>query len=146
MQVKEVMSGSVELIDPNAMIRDAAIRMRDQDLGAIPVAENDRLIGMVTDRDIVVRAVAQDRGGGTTAVREVMAEKIYYCFEEDSLDAAGRAMADHKVRRLPVLNKDKRLVGMVALADLSRAGPEGAAAAEAALKEVTKPSPHQPRR
>ncbi len=143
MQVSEIMHRGAELIDPNTMIRDAAIRMRDHDLGALPVGENDRLIGMVTDRDIVVRAVASDRGGGTTSVREVMSEGVYYCMEDASLDEAARLMAEHKVRRMPVVNRDKRLVGVLSLADLARSGSE---AAKDALAEVTEPSPHEPRR
>lgn len=145
MQVREIMSPSVELIDPNTMIRDAAVRMRDQDLGALPVAENDRLIGMVTDRDIVCRAVAADRGGGVTAVREVMSENVYYCFEDDDVERASRIMAEHRVRRLPVLDRDERLVGLVSLADLSHGGGEIADAAEAALGEITEPAPRAPR-
>lgn len=144
MQIRDIMSRSVELTDPNAMIRDAAVRMRDQDVGALPVGENDRLIGMVTDRDIVVRGVAQDRGGGTTAVREVMSAGITYCFDDDDVEQAKRLMAEHQLRRMPVVNRDKRLVGMVALADLARGG--AGASAQEALGEVAEPTPHQPRR
>lgn len=93
------MTPAVELIDANTMIRDAAVRMRDQDLGALPVGDGDRLIGMVTDRDIVVRAVAADRGGGTTAVREVMSEGLFPCDEDDTVEDAARLMAEHKLRR-----------------------------------------------
>lgn len=145
MQVGEVMSQSVEVIDPNTTIREAAVKMRDEDLGALPVGENDRLIGMVTDRDIAVRSVAADRAGGTTAVREAMSEKVYYCFEDDPLGRAGQVMAEHKVRRLPVLNREKRLVGMVSLADLSHGGEEGAQAVQGALADITEPTPHSPR-
>ncbi len=145
MQVTEIMSKSVELIDPNTTIREAAARMRDEDVGALPVGENDRLVGMVTDRDITVRAVAADRTAGTTAVRDTMSEKVYYCFEDDPLERAGQIMSEHKVRRLLVLNRDKRLVGMVSLADLSHGGEEGAEAVKGALAEITEPTPHRPR-
>lgn len=141
MQVHEVMTRSVELIDPNTTIRDAARRMRDGDLGALPVGENDRLIGMVTDRDITVRAVAEDRPAGNTPVREVMSEGIIYCFEDDPLDQAAKVMRQHLVRRLPVLTHDKRLVGVIALADLARHGAEGAEA----YKDIAQPT-EEPRR
>jgi len=119
MQVNEVMSRSVDLVNPNMRIRDAAICMRDDNVGALPVGENDRLIGMITDRDIAVRAVAEGRAT-TTQIRNVMSEKIYYCFDDNDVGEAARLMAEHQVRRLPVLNRDKRLVGIVALADLAR--------------------------
>ena len=122
MQVKEIMSRSVDLVDPNTTVRDAAIKMRDDDVGALPVGENDRLVGMITDRDIVIRAVAENKAPPQTPVRDVMSEGICYCFEDDAVDAAARIMADRQVRRLPVLNRDKRLVGIVAMADIARSG------------------------
>ncbi|MBF0335578.1 MAG: CBS domain-containing protein, partial [Alphaproteobacteria bacterium] len=82
--------------------------------------------GMVTDRDIVLRAVAMDRAPSECRVRDVMSEKIFYCFEDQSVEEASRVMAEHQVRRLPVLNRDKRLVGIVAIADLARADDEAA--------------------
>jgi CBS domain-containing protein len=142
MQVQEIMTRPAEVIDPNTTIREAARRMRAENFGAYPVGENDRLIGMVTDRDIVVRGVADDRGGGTTAVRDVMSEHVYYCFEDDDVEQAARVMSEHQVRRLPVLNRDKRLVGMLALADL---GQNKAKAAATALKGVSERT-GQPRR
>lgn len=137
MQVQEIMHTSVQLADPNMTIRDVARRMRAENIGALPVGENDRLVGMVTDRDIVMRAVADERNPGTTTVREVMSEGICYCFEDDEVDQAAEVMAQHQVRRLPVLNRNKRLVGVVALADIGRSG-EGAA--ESALKGISEPT------
>ncbi|MGK9233152.1 CBS domain-containing protein [Inquilinus limosus] len=137
MQVQEIMHTSVQLADPNMTIRDVARRMRAENIGALPVGENDRLVGMVTDRDIVMRAVADERNPGTTTVREVMSEGICYCFEDDEVDRAAEVMAQHQVRRLPVLNRNKRLVGVVALADLGRS-EEGAA--ESALKGISEPT------
>ena len=142
MQVREIMSRGAELIDPNTTIRDAAAKMRAANIGALPVGENDRLIGMVTDRDIVVRAVAENQSPGNTSVRKVMSEGICYCFEDDDAEEAARTMAEHQVRRLPVLNKDKRLVGVVALADLGRTGSRSAKDALAGISEPT----DQPRR
>ena len=123
MQIREIMSSEVELIAPNSTLRDAACMMRAEDIGAIPVGENDRLIGMITDRDIAIRCVAEDRQPSQCLVREAMSKKVCYCFEDDELDAAARIMADHQVRRLPVLNRNKRLVGVISLADLSLCDP-----------------------
>jgi CBS domain-containing protein len=137
MQIREIMTRSVELIDPNTRIKDAAERMRDDNIGALPVGENDRLVGMVTDRDLAVRAVAAGRAPTTTAVREVMSEKVFYCFEDNSLEDAARVMAEHQVHRLPVLNRDKRLVGIVALADLARTSDAAAREAICGISEPT---------
>jgi CBS domain-containing protein len=142
MQIQEIMTRNVELTDPNVTVRDVARKMRADNIGALPVGENDRLVGIVTDRDILVRAVAEDRAPGNTTVREVMSEKVYYCFEDDDAERAAQIMADHQVRRLPVLNRDKRLVGIVALADLGRSETD---VATRALKGVSEPT-DQPRR
>ena len=142
MKISEAMTREVEIIHPNDAIGDAARRMRDGNVGALPVGENDRLIGMVTDRDIVVRGVAENRLGGNAAVRDVMSEHVYYCFEDDDVEQAAKIMAEHQVRRLPVLNRSKRLVGIVALADLALTPTE---ASHAALKGISEPST-QPRR
>jgi CBS domain-containing protein len=137
MQVQQIMTPTVCIADPNMTIRDAAKCMRAENVGALPVGENDRLIGMVTDRDIAVRAVAEARSPGNTTVREVMSEGICYCFSDDDAEAAAQIMATHQVRRLPVLNRDKRLVGVIALADLGRAEDE---AAQGALKDISQPT------
>jgi CBS domain-containing protein len=137
MRISEIMTSDPELIDPTASIRDAARRMKNEDIGALPIGENDRLIGMVTDRDIAVRAVAEDRDPSTTTVRDVMSEKIYYCFEDDDIEDAARCMAENQVRRLPILNRDKRLVGIVSLADIANSGEE---CERVALEGVSEPS------
>ena len=142
MQIKEIMTSDPELIDPDASIRKAAKRMRDEDIGALPVGENDRLIGMVTDRDIAVRGVAEDLTPETTTVRDVMSEKVYYCFEDDDVEDAARCMAENQVRRLPILNRDKRLTGIVSLADIAQTGEE---CEKTALEGVSEPS-SEPRR
>jgi CBS domain-containing protein len=140
MQVKDVMTTTVDLADPNMKARDAARKMREDDVGALPVGENDRLVGMVTDRDIAMRAVAGDGPAENTAVRQVMSEGIYYCFEDETLQRAGEIMAEHQVHRLPVLNRKKRLVGMIAMADLARNGDEGQQAAMVALQGISQPT------
>jgi CBS domain-containing protein len=136
------MTEAVEIIDPNTTIRDVAKRMRADNIGALPVGENDRLIGMVTDRDIVVRAVAENLSAGNTSARDVMSEHVYWCFDDADVEKAAEIMAEHQVRRLPVINHDKRLVGIVSLADLGRLGES---AASKALEGISEPS-DQPRR
>jgi CBS domain-containing protein len=119
MQLKDVMTRNVQLTDPGTTLKSAAALMRDGDLGLLPVGENDRLIGTLTDRDIVISAVAEGKDPNSTAVRDAMSEGIAYCFEDQSVDEAADVMRERQIRRLPVLNRDKRLVGIVALADLA---------------------------
>lgn len=118
MKVSEAMTPEVQLAEPNQSIREAANLMGQLDIGALPVAENDRLVGMITDRDIAVRAIGQGRGPDTP-VREVMTSDIKYCYDDQSVDEVCRNMADLRVRRLPVVNRDKRLVGILSLGDLA---------------------------
>jgi CBS domain-containing protein len=119
MRVSEVMTRDVQVAAPDQSIRDAACAMADIDAGALPVGENDRLVGMITDRDIAIRAVAQGLPPDTR-IRDVMSKEMLYCFEDQDLDDVARNMSDVKVRRLPVLNRDKRLVGIVSLGDLAQ--------------------------
>jgi CBS domain-containing protein len=119
MIVKEAMSTDVQLINPDQTIREAAQMMVEIDAGALPVAENDRLVGMITDRDIAVRAVALGKPG-ETKVREIMSGEVLYCFEDEELTHVSRNMSDMKVRRLPVVNRDKRLVGLISFSDVAR--------------------------
>lgn len=134
MHVAQIMTAHVELTDPNTAITAAARRMRDEDIGALPVGENDRLVGMVTDRDIAVRGVAEGKDPDNCTVRDVMSDGVYYCFEDENVERAAAVMAEHKVRRLPILNREKRLVGVLALADLARAG-----SGDEALRSVSEP-------
>ena len=119
MRVSEAMTRDVRLCTPGQTIREAAKAMADIDAGALPVGENDRLIGMVTDRDIAIRAVAQGKGPDTP-VREVMSEHVHYCFDDQEMDDVAQNMGDIRVRRLPVVNRDKRLVGILSLGDVAR--------------------------
>ena len=135
MQVRDAMSDDVQIASPNQSIRDAAILMAKIDAGVLPVGDNDRLVGIITDRDIAVRAIALGKGPDTP-VREVMSEEVKYCFEDDDVDDVAQNMADIKVRRLPVLNKSKRLVGIVSLGDLAVAdGPANAGEALCGISE-----------
>jgi CBS domain-containing protein len=135
MQVRDAMSSDVRIANPNQTIRDAALLMAKIDAGILPVGENDRLVGMITDRDIAVRAIALGKGPDTP-VREVMTEDVKYCFEDDDVDEIAQNMADIKVRRLPVLNEGKRLVGIVSLGDLALVdGPANAGEALCGISE-----------
>lgn len=121
--LKDVMSYDVQVISPDATVQDAAAKMRDAGFGMLPVGENDRMIGAVTDRDIVVRAVAEGKGGDTL-VREVMSKDVLWCYEDDSVEAGADMMSQHQVRRLPVVNREKRLVGIVSLGDFAVAADD----------------------
>jgi CBS domain-containing protein len=118
MKVHEAMTSNVCIANPEQTIRQAATIMADIDAGALPVGENDRLVGMITDRDIAIRAVAKGLSPDTK-VRDVMSKEVLYCFDDEDLDTVSKNMSDAKVRRLPVLNRDKRLVGIVSFGDLA---------------------------
>jgi CBS domain-containing protein len=138
MKISECMSVDVEIAAPTDSVRDVANLMRRLDIGSLPVGENDRLVGMITDRDIVMRAVAQGKGPDTP-VREVMSSDIRYCFEDEDVEAVSEQMGEWKIRRLPVLNRDKRLVGIVSLGDVSHSdGGDGMLGGQA-LREISEP-------
>jgi CBS domain-containing protein len=137
MKVREAMSRDVRLCNPDNSIRDAAKMMREIDAGSIPIGENDRLVGMITDRDIAVRAVAEGRGPDTP-IREAMTAEIRYVFDDEDIEDVCEKMADQQVRRLPVLDRDKRLVGIVSLGDLARK-TDGAGEAAHALHGIARP-------
>jgi CBS domain-containing protein len=119
MQVKEIMTHGVEVIHPEASIQEAAQKMKGLDVGPLPVCTGERLEGMLTDRDITVRAVAEGRDPKTTKVQEVMTTEVIYAFEDQDVAEAARLMEQHQIRRVVVLNRDKRLVGIVSLGDVA---------------------------
>ncbi|MBL6852348.1 MAG: CBS domain-containing protein [Alphaproteobacteria bacterium] len=120
MKVAEVMCRSAKTINANETLKTAAQMMAREDVGFLPVEENDRLIGMITDRDIVTRCIAQGKDG-TSRVRDAMTKDVKYCFENEDIDEVMDNMADLQIRRLPVMSRDKRLVGILSLADAARA-------------------------
>ena len=136
MKVRECMTRDVKTIAPDRTLQDAARLMAALDVGVLPVGEGDRLVGMITDRDIAVRAVAEGRDP-QTPVREAMTEEIKYCFEDEDIDHVARNMGDIQVRRLPVLNRSKRLVGIVSLGDLA-SGRGGRDTAGRALEGISR--------
>jgi CBS domain-containing protein len=118
-RVADAMSREVRVASPDDTVQQAARLMREVDTGALPVGENDRLVGMVTDRDIAVRLAAEGKNPAQTKVREVMTPEVRYAFEDEGLHQVVETMAEQRVRRLPVLNRDKRLVGIVSVGDLA---------------------------
>jgi CBS domain-containing protein len=118
MNVSDVMTREVQVTTPETSIRDAAQLMARIDAGTVPVGTDNKLVGILTDRDIAVRAVANGLGPDTP-VREIMSAEVKYCFDDQSVEEVARNMADIQVRRLPVVNRDKRLVGILSLGDLA---------------------------
>ena len=136
MKIREAMTSDVRTVGLDSTIREAARLMAETDVGALPVAAGDRLAGMVTDRDIAVRAIAIGKGPETT-VGEVMTNEVLYCFDDDDIADVCENMADMQIRRLPVVNADKRLVGIVSLADIADASR--AQVAGEVLEGITRP-------
>jgi CBS domain-containing protein len=136
MKIREAMTPDVRVASPEQTIQQAARIMADLDAGVLPVGENDRLVGMITDRDIAIRAIAEGKGPDAK-VRDVMTKDVKYCYDDQEVDEVIRDMADLQVRRLPVLNRDKRLVGIVSLGDIA-IGSEGEGAADA-LSGISRP-------
>ena len=136
MRVSEVMTPGVRVVSPEQTISEAARLMAEIDAGALPVGEENRLVGMITDRDIAVRAVAQQKPP-TTKVREVMSQEVLYCFDDQDLDDIVQNMSDVKVRRLPVVDREKRLVGIVSIGDLAKG--DNAASTGQAVADITAP-------
>jgi CBS domain-containing protein len=124
MKVKEAMHKGADWVAPDTPIADIARLMREHDIGSIPIGENDKLVGMVTDRDIVCKGLAQDGfDAGRATARDVMTPGIHCCREDDDLGKAIRHMEELRIRRLPVINKSKRMVGILSLGDVSHSAP-----------------------
>ena len=137
MKIRELMTPEVEVIKSGDTLHTAAQMMADLNAGALPVCQNDRLVGMITDRDIAVRGVAKGRDPDKTTVRDAMSGEVRYCFDDENPEEVARKMGSWQVRRLPVLNRDKRLVGIVSLGDLVIGGSDEPA--KEALKEISQP-------
>jgi CBS domain-containing protein len=136
MKIREAMTPDVRVANPDETIQQAARIMASLDAGVLPVGENDRLVGMITDRDIAIRAIAEGKGPDAK-VRDVMTKDVKYCYEDQDVNEVTRDMADLQVRRLPVLNRDKRLVGIVSLGDIA-ISPDNERAADA-LSGISRP-------
>jgi CBS domain-containing protein len=137
MRVAEVMSRNVQIASPDDSLQDVAKRMVSDDIGFMPVGDGDRLVGTITDRDIVARGVAQGRDSKQTKIRDVMSDDIKYCFDDEDVAHVIQNLGELQLRRLPVVNREKRLVGIVSLADAARkVDPAGAGAG---LSEIASP-------
>lgn len=135
MQVSEAMTTDVKTVNPHQSIQDAALMMARCDVGSLPVGDDGRLVGMITDRDIAVRAVAAGKAANTQ-IEEVMSRDVKYCFEDEDVHHVARNMGDVQLHRLVVLNRDKRMVGIVALADIALCdGPQTAGDAVCGISE-----------
>ena len=139
MLLREMMSANVEDIPADATLMQAAEKMRQLDIGAIPVRENDRLVGMITDRDIVTRAVADGRDPKRVPVREAMSRDIWFCYEDQSVESAAKLMEEKQIRRLPVFDRSERAIGIVSLGDLAVRNHDDRLSGKV-LERVSKPS------
>ena len=137
-KISEVMSSDVQTISPDATIEEAAQEMRDGDFGLVSVAEDEELLGVITDRDIAIRAVAGGKDPGTL-VREIMSEEVVWASEDDSVEDAARIMSDHQIRRLPVVDAEQHLVGIVSLGDFAVDSADIEPVVEA-LSDISRPS------
>jgi CBS domain-containing protein len=136
MRVSEAMTRDVRIATPGQSIREVAKTMAEIDSGVLPVGENDRLVGMITDRDIAIRAVAAGKGPDTP-VRDVMSTEVKYCYDDEDVQHVAENMGDIQVRRLPVVDREKRLVGIISLGDVART--EGGETTGDAVAHVSKP-------
>ena len=139
MNVKEIMTGHFETIQYDALLPAAARKMRDLNVGVLPIEEEGRVVGLVTDRDIVIRGLAEDRDPSSTAVRDIMTSELVCCSEDDTVEQAVRIMEDNQVRRLVVCNRDGTPIGIVSLGDIAVKTRQEQLAGEA-LEMISEPS------
>lgn len=137
MKISDCMTRKVRVIDPGMTLRDAARLMADLDAGVLPVGDGDRLVGMLTDRDIAIRAIAAGKGPDA-CVSEAMSPEVKYCYEDEDVGHVARNMGDLQVRRLPVMSRDKRLVGIVTLGDIACHPPADAECVGEALGSISR--------
>jgi CBS domain-containing protein len=141
MRVREFMTPDVKVASPKDTLQHAAQMMAEIDCGALPVGENDRLVGMLTDRDITLRAVAEGKSPAQCQVGEIMSHEVKYIYDDETIEDASRNMSDLQVRRLPVVNRKKRLVGIVSLGDIALNAKDSGGMA---LKDVSEPGAEPP--
>ena len=144
MQVSQILTREVETIGPGTTVKEAAQRMRSMDVGSLPVCDGRRLLGMVTDRDITIRITAEGRDAANTPVRDAMTPDVSYVFEDQDVNDAARVMRERQIRRLPVVDREKHLVGIVSLGDIATTGDERLSGD--ALERISEPTHNQQRR
>lgn len=137
--LKDIMTPDVEVITPHATVQEAALMMKDLNVGAIPVCDGDKLFGMVTDRDLVIRVLAEGRNPKVVPVSKAMSSGVVYCFEDDDIEKASHLMAQRQIRRLPILSSANKLVGIVTLGDLAVHG-ENPQRSSNVLEQVSSPA------
>jgi CBS domain-containing protein len=142
MQIREIMTQGAEVVYVDAAAQEAAVKMRELDVGALPVCDGDNLQGVITDRDIAIRLVAEGRDVVHTQVGDIMTPGVSYCFDDQTVEEAVMLMEAEQIRRLPILNREKNLVGMLSLGDLAlrTEGTEDEDLADEALKDISEPS------
>lgn len=145
MLVQECMTENVEIASPQASAFEAAQMMRDGDYGFLPVGQDDRLVGIVTDRDIAIRCVAERKDPVKTTVGQIMSGKVLYCFEDQPIEEVAKNMGDNQVRRMVVLNRNKRLVGILSLGDIVQSGEHREPATEA-LEQISENDHREPQK
>ena len=138
MQVQDIMTADVTSVGPHTTLQQAAQKMRDLDVGSLPICDGDRLVGIVTDRDIAIRAVADGVDPSQCMVSEIMSEGVEYCFADDDVEEAAEHMRRKQIRRLLVLNRDKQLAGILALGDIAVTGDEEQVGET--LEEISEPA------
>ena len=139
MQLREIMAKHVEIIHPDASVKEAAVTMRALNIGGLPVCYGDRLVGFVTDRDITVRTTAEGRDPANTKVRDAMTPELVYCFEDQDIEEAATLMKERQIRRLVVLDRNKKLVGILSLGDIAADARDDELSGEV-LEKVSEPS------
>lgn len=137
--LRDIMTRNVEIIAPEATVQEAAKKMQDLNIGALPVCDGDKLTGMITDRDLVMRILAEGRDPKTVTVSDAISTDVVFCFEDDGVEKASPLMAQHQIRRLPVMSSTKRLVGMVTLGDVAVHGKNPEASGDV-LQQVSIPA------
>ncbi|QAU34264.1 CBS domain-containing protein [Janthinobacterium sp. 17J80-10] len=135
--ISEIMTQDVTVVAPTDNLQQAAQLMRERDIGALPVCDGTRLVGMITDRDITIRAVADGKSPGDVQVSEVMSDQVFWCYEDQSVEEVLQEMGNEQIRRIPVVSRDKRLVGVVSLGDMA---VREAADMNETLEEISQPS------
>ena len=143
MQIRDIMTPHVEVVDPKATLQTAAQKMKSLNVGSLPVCDGDQLLGMITDRDITIRAIAAGKNPRETAVADTMTTDLCYCYEDQYVNEAAQLMQNEQIRRLPILNRQKKLVGIVSMADLAVDGGNKQVAGRT-ITEISEPA--QPER
>ena len=142
MQIREIMTQGAEVVYLDDAAQAAGAKMRELDVGALPVCDGDKLQGLITDRDIAIRLVAEGRDVAQTKVSDIMTPGVSYCFDDQTVEEAVMLMEAEQIRRLPIMNRERQLVGMLSLGDLAlrTEGTEDEDLAEEALKDISEPS------